>query len=84
IRAGVGFDRYATPSENLTVTNIDVDKFILLMGLGYRTGNMQFDVVYVSAPGREREVEKMQMGIPFVEKYNLSATIFGLGVTFYF
>ena len=84
IRAGIGLDRYATPAENLTVTNIDVDKLTLIMGLGYRAGNMQFNVVYISAPGREREVQKTQMGIPLVEKYNLSATIFGLGVTFYF
>ena len=41
VRAAFGFDRYATPEEALDFRNIDVDKFTLLGGIGYRTGNMQ-------------------------------------------
>jgi long-chain fatty acid transport protein len=61
-----------------------VDKFTLLGGIGYRTGNLQFDVVYVHAQGKEREKATTLLGFPFSERYNLSARIFGLGITFVF
>jgi len=82
LRGGVGLDRYATPEETLDFKNIDVDKFTLLGGIGYRTGRMQIDFVYIYANGKERE--KQVLGLPLTEKYNLSAYIMGLGITFSF
>lgn len=84
LRAGLGIDRSASPSQTLSIANIDVDKFTLLGGFGYRTGQMQLDFVFVQANGREREKKVTLFGIPLTEKYNLSATILGMGITFSF
>ncbi|MBN1224272.1 MAG: outer membrane protein transport protein [Candidatus Aminicenantes bacterium] len=84
LRGGLGVDRAAQPSETLSPNNIDVDKFTLLGGIGYRTGNTQIDFVYIMANGRERDKTQSYMGFPFTETYNLSASILGLGVTFSF
>jgi long-chain fatty acid transport protein len=84
IRAGLGYDRYATPDETLNISNIDVDKVTFIGGLGYRTGNVVFDVVYVSAQGKERDVVSSPFGFPLHERFNLSASIIGMGVTFLF
>lgn len=82
LRAGVGLDRCACPEETLSISNIDVDKFTLVGGVGYKSGSMQIDFVYISAQGRERE--KQLTGLLLTEKYNLSASILGIGVTFSF
>lgn len=84
LRAAFGFDRSATPEETLDFKNIDVDKFILLGGIGYRTGKMQIDFVYLYANGKEREKTSTAFGFPLTERYNLDALIMGLGVTFSF
>ena len=84
LRAAFGFDRSATPEETLSFRNIDVDKFTLLGGIGYRTGKMQIDFVYLYANGKEREKQNTVFGFPLTEKYNLNVFILGLGVTFSF
>jgi long-chain fatty acid transport protein len=84
LRAGIGMDRAATPAEYLNVANIDVDKFTLLGGIGYRTGRMQIDFAYILAHGQEREKKDYTPPFGFPGKYNLSASIFGLGVTYSF
>jgi len=84
LRGGLGMDRAAQPSDTLTPINIDTDKFTLLGGIGYRTGRTQIDFVYIWANGREREKTNADFGFPVTERYNLSATILGLGVTFSF
>lgn len=84
LRAGIGLDRAATPAEYLNVANIDVDKFTLLGGIGYRTGRMQIDFAYILAQGKEREKKDYTPPFGFPGKYNLSASIFGLGVTYSF
>lgn len=80
LRGGVGIDRAASPVEALSIDNIDVDKFTLLGGIGYRVGRMQIDFAYVHAQGKERE----KTTFPHPGKYNLNATIIGLGLTFSF
>jgi len=82
LRGGLGYDRCATPSHCLDITNIDVDKFTIIGGIGYRTGRTQIDFVYAYADGKERE--KQIIGSPIPERYNLSAGILGVGVTFSF
>ncbi len=82
LRGGFGYDRYATPEDSLDISNIDVDKFTLIGGIGYRTGRTQIDFVFVQASGRERE--KDVVGFPSPERYNLSATIMGVGLTYSF
>ena len=77
LRAGLGFDRYATPDSTLDCKNIDVDKFTILGGIGYRTGRTQIDFVYAYAIGKERETDT-------AERYNLNVFIMGLGVSFSF
>lgn len=84
LRAGFGIDRSATPDSSLNVANIDVDKITLLGGIGYRTGGMQIDFVYIYAQGKEREKTITSFGFPLTEKYNLNVAIIGLGVTFSF
>jgi long-chain fatty acid transport protein len=84
LRAGIGMDRAAAPAEYLNVANIDVDKFTLLGGIGYRTGRMQIDFSYILAQGKEREKTDYTPPFGFPGKYNLSASIFGLGVTYSF
>lgn len=84
LRAGIGLDRAATPEEYLSVANIDVDKFTLLGGIGYRTGRMQIDFAYILAQGKEREKKGYTPPFGFPGKYNLSASIVGLGVTYSF
>jgi len=84
LRGGLGFDRAATPPENLSVNNIDVDKFTILGGIGYRSGSMEINIVYVYARGKETERINTDFGFPLSESYNLNASIFGLGVTFSF
>jgi long-chain fatty acid transport protein len=84
LRGGIGFDRYASPDKNLRPTNIDVDKFSLIGGIGYRTGSTQIDFVFIHAQGKEREKTTTPYGFPIVERYNLSADIIGMGVTFSF
>ena len=82
LRGGLGYDRCATPADCLDLTNIDVDKFTIIGGIGYRTGRTQIDFVYGYADGKERE--KRIAGSPIPERYNLSAGILGIGVTFSF
>ena len=84
LRGGVGFDRYATPEQNLSPRNIDVDKVTLIGGIGYRTGRTQIDFVYIHAQGNEREKTTTQYGFPLVERYNLNVNIIGMGITFSF
>jgi len=84
LRVGIGLDKSASPNQTLSFTNIDVDKFTLIGGIGYKVGKTQFDFVYVSAMGKEREKVLSSAGFPLIEKYNLNATILGLGVTFSF
>jgi long-chain fatty acid transport protein len=84
IRAGFGYDRYATPDDSLNISNIDVNKMTFIGGLGYRTGSVIFDVVYISAQGRERDIVSPLLGFPLRESFNLSASILGMGVTFLF
>lgn len=80
LRGGIGVDKAASPTETLSINNIDVDKFTLLGGIGYRVGKMQIDFAYVHAQGKERE----RTVPPLLGKYNLNASIIGLGVTFTF
>jgi len=83
LRGGLGYDRCACPEDTLDYKgNIDVDKFTLIGGIGYRTGRTQIDFVYAYAAGEERE--KQISGFPSPERYNLSAAIMGVGVTFSF
>ena len=84
IRGGLGMDRAASPAETLSIRNIDVDKLTLIGGFGYRMGNTQIDFVAISAQGKEREKTSTSSWFPGTEKYNLSATILGMGVTFTF
>ena len=84
LRAGIGLDQSAAPVETLSITNIDVDKISLLGGIGYLVGNTQIDFVFVQAVGKEREKTVTTFGFPISEKYNLDATILGLGITFSF
>jgi len=82
LRAGIGLDHYASPEETLSITNIDVNKFTLLGGIGYRAGKIKIDFAYAYAIGKEREKTTTQYGVPLPEKYNLNAFILGLGITF--
>jgi long-chain fatty acid transport protein len=82
LRLGVGMDRYASPAETLSVNNIDVDKFTILGGIGYKAGRIQLDAAYVYALGKERERKFTHFGIPLTEKYNLDCLILGLGITY--
>ena len=75
-------DRWATPEETLDFVNIDVDKFTLLGGIGYRSGRIQLDFVYAYAMGKEREKVETVLGIPITEKYNLNTMILGIGITY--
>ena len=85
IRGGLGYDRSASPKESLNFTNIDVDKFTLLGGIGYRAGKITLDFAYIYARGKEREKPVISSaGFPALEKYNLNVNILGLGVTFHF
>lgn len=82
LRGGLGMDRAASPEETLSINNIDVDKFTLLGGIGYRTGRMSIDFAFVRAFGKEREKSISQFGIPLMERYNLNVAIVGLGITY--
>ncbi|MGD2245862.1 MAG: outer membrane protein transport protein [Candidatus Aminicenantes bacterium] len=82
LRGGIGIDRWATPSETLDFSNIDVDKFTLLGGLGYRSGHIQLDVVFAYAQGKEREKVEKFLGVPVQERFNLNTFILGLGITY--
>jgi len=84
LRGGIGYDRSAVPDKTLRLNNIDVDKLSLLGGIGYHAGNMKIDFVYISAQGQERERTRTEFGLPLTERFNLSASILGLGVTFSF
>ena len=84
LRAGIGFDRSATPLESLSFANIDVDKITLLGGVGLRSGRMQIDFATAYGWGKEREKDSpfspMYPGAK--EKFNLDVFIVGVGVTF--
>lgn len=85
LRGGIGYDRNATPDESLNVMNIDVDKFSLLGGVGYRSGRVSIDFAYIYALGKEREKTVTGFGPhPLIEKYNLRVFILGLGLTYSF
>lgn len=85
LRGGLGYDRNATPDESLNIMNIDVDKFSLLGGIGYRSGRMSIDFAYIYALGKEREKAIIGFGPhPLIEKYNLRVFILGLGLTYSF
>lgn len=81
LRGGIGMDRWATPEETLDFSNIDVDKFTLLGGIGYRAGRIQIDFVYANAIGKEREKVETILGLPITEKFNLNTMILGIGIT---
>jgi len=82
LRGGIGVDRAAAPEETLSINNIDVDKFTLLGGIGYRTGRMSIDFAFVRAFGKEREKSISRFGIPLMERYNLNVSIVGLGISY--
>jgi len=82
LRAGIGMDRWATPEETLDFANIDVDKFTLLGGIGYKAGRFQIDAVYAYAAGKEREKLGTVFGVPIRETFNLNTIIFGLGISY--
>jgi long-chain fatty acid transport protein len=82
LRGGIGIDRAATPEKALSLNNIDVDKFTLLGGIGYRTGRMSIDFAFVRAFGKEREKSISRFGIPLMERYNLNVSIVGLGISY--
>lgn len=82
LRGGIGLDKWATPEESLDFANIDVDKFSLLGGIGYRTGRIQIDFVYAYAQGKEREKVETVLGLPVTERYNLNSRIIGIGITY--
>jgi len=82
LRAGIGLDHSATPEATLSEKNIDVNKVSLLGGIGYKAGKMQIDFLYIYARGQQREGTWTTLGIPLRAKYNLNATILGLGITF--
>jgi long-chain fatty acid transport protein len=82
LRVGVGLDRWATPEETLDFSNIDVDKFTLLGGIGYQSGSIRLDVVFAYAQGKEREKTQTLLGFPILERYNLNTFIMGLGITY--
>lgn len=84
LRGGIGIDRSASPNETLSITNIDVDKAVLLGGIGYRFGQMQIDFVYALAKGWEREKNISSLGMPLQESYNLNTAVLGMDVTFSF
>lgn len=84
LRAGLGLDQSATPEQTLNIANIDVDKFTLLGGIGYRAGKMQIDAAYAYALGKERQKKLASYGLPLIEKYNLNVIILGIGITFSF
>ncbi len=84
LRAGIGLDRAATPAEYLNVANIDVDKFTLLGGIGYTTGRMRIDFAYILADGKEREKKEYTPPFGLPGRYNLSASIVGLGLSYAF
>lgn len=84
LRAGIGLDRAASPSESLRIDNIDVDKLTLLGGIGYSTGCMRIDFVCVYAQGKERERKIAGFGFPLIQRFNLNVVALGLGVTFSF
>jgi len=82
LRGGIGLDRAATPKKYLNIANIDVDKFTLLGGIGYRTGRMQIDFAYILAKGNEREKENYTPPFGLPGRYNLNVSIVGLGITY--
>ncbi|MCJ7581948.1 MAG: outer membrane protein transport protein [Candidatus Aminicenantes bacterium] len=82
LRGGIGIDHWATPAERLDFSNIDVDKITFLGGIGYRSGRIQIDFVYVNALGKEREKMDVVLGFPVKEKFNLNTTILGIGITY--
>ncbi len=82
LRGGIAFDRWATPEENLNFVNIDVDKFTLLGGVGYRSGRIKLDFIFAYAIGKEREKVETVLGLPITEKYNLNTMIMGIGITY--
>lgn len=85
VRAGIGYDRSASPEKSLNFTNIDVDKISFLGGIGYQTNNISLNFAYISAQGKEREKMVMTpLGFPGLETYNLNVNILGLGITFHF
>jgi long-chain fatty acid transport protein len=85
LRGGLGYDRSATPDESLNIMNIDVDKFSLLGGIGYRSGRVSIDFAYIYALGKEREKALFGFGPhPLIEKYNMKVFILGLGLTYSF
>lgn len=85
LRGGVGFDRSAAPLESLSISNIDVDKFTLLGGIGLRSGRMEIDFATAYGWGKEREViSALAVYPPIKQKFNLNVFIVGVGVTFYY
>lgn len=82
LRAGIGYDRYATPESTLSISNIDVNKLILLGGIGYQFKSMKINFTYAYALGYQREKEISGFDHTLEEKYDLNALIMGLGVTF--
>lgn len=82
LRAGIGYDRYATPQSTLSVRHIDVNKLSLLGGIGYQYKSMEVNFTYIYAQGQEREKEIP--GFPMSEKYNLNAMVMGVGIVFGF
>jgi len=84
-RAGIGFDRSATPLESLSIANIDVDKITLLGGIGIRSGRMGIDFATAYGWGKEREITSpLDVYPPIKQKFNLNVFIVGIGVTFYY
>ncbi len=85
LRGGIGFDRYATPLESLSISNIDVDKLTLLGGFGIRMGRIGIDFASAYGWGKERETTSpLVVSPPIKQRFNLNIFIVGIGVTFYY
>ncbi|MEE2962000.1 MAG: outer membrane protein transport protein [Myxococcota bacterium] len=64
LRGGLMFEPSAVENTNLTAMAVDLDKWIISMGMGLKVGDYKFDIVYALVLMLETEVEKSSIQQP--------------------
>ena len=64
LRGGLMFEPSAVDNTNLTAMAVDLDKWIISMGVGLQVGDYKFDIVYALVFMLETEVEKSSIQQP--------------------
>lgn len=80
LRSGISYQEQAIPDSTVSPITPDTDGGVSgSLGLGWKKDNLEIDIAYVNAQGREREIP---LPNPGAGKYSADIDIFSAGVSY--